>query len=154
MDQHDLNPGGTSGSGLGGAANTPDFGTGGTATDHQIPSSTSAGQENEQLPDQLRSRAQERLNDGIRTAADGLERAARNIDDLAEDRLDDMGGRRAQVGEMAHTVADSMENVANYLRDQDIESLMRAMERQVRDRPLQTLLVGVAAGWIVGKVFR
>lgn len=164
MDQQNTNPGGTPSGGLGGPANTPTFSddatVGATATDHQIPSRTSAASDRpstggaENIGGQIRNKTQDRLNDGLRTAADRLESAAENIDGIAEDRLDDAGGRRARAGELAHTFADSLDSLADYLRDNDIQSLQRNLERQVRERPLQTILVGVAAGWVVGKILR
>lgn len=105
--------------------------------------------------DQVRGRAEERVNQGIRQVADHLDAAADRIDGLADQRLgSDRGGSRARAGQMAHTVADTMESMAGYLRDNDVQGLRSDLERQVRERPLETLLMGVAAGWIVGKILR
>jgi hypothetical protein len=98
-------------------------------------------------------RVEGRINEGLHAAADRLETAASQLDELADERLSGTGAK-ARAGDMAHSVADSMESVASYLRDNDLESLQSDLERQVRQRPLQTLFVAVAAGWLAGKILR
>ena len=61
---------------------------------------------------------------------------------------------KARAGDMAHGLADGMESAAGYLRSNDVEQLRGDLRRQMRERPLQTLLIGVAAGWVVGKILR
>jgi hypothetical protein len=55
---------------------------------------------------------------------------------------------------MAHNVADRMESTASYLRDRDASDFVGRLQDQVRERPLEMLLVGVATGWLVGKILR
>lgn len=150
-------------SGMGGTANTPPFGdtgsygdTGGAlgTADHQIPGTTGIG--GTQGSGSTGGRAEqftERANQGMRQAADRLDTVAGRIDRMADERLGG-SGNRAKAGDLAHSAADTMESVASYLRNHDVQGLQQDLERQVRERPLQTLLIGVAAGWIVGKILR
>ncbi|HET7321620.1 MAG TPA: hypothetical protein VFI96_03925 [Longimicrobiaceae bacterium] len=106
-----------------------------------------------QKADQLADAAEERVNRGMDRAASRVDRAAKQVDELADQRLTG-GGVKGQAGQMAHSLADSMESVANYLRDNDVDGLRQDVGRQLRERPLQTLLVAVAAGWVTGKILR
>lgn len=176
MDQYDRTPGGT---GAGGPANTPTFGEDApalrTAADHQIPDATapshgaatgaSAGGTatatggatgTEPLPErasQMAGRAQEKLDQGMKQAAERIDTLAGRLDQVADERLTGAGAR-ARAGDVAHSLADTMESVAGYLRSNDTDALRGDLERQMRERPLQTLMVAVAAGWLVGKIVR
>ncbi len=177
MDQQDGTPGGM---GAGGSANTPTFGDPGstmrTAPDHQIPESTSprhdaatesagggtatatgnrpAAEPMQERASQMADRAQEKLDTGMKQAADRIDTMAQRLDQVADERLAGGTGARARAGDVAHSFADTMESVAGYLRSNDTEALRGDLERQMRQRPLQTLLVAVAAGWLVGKIVR
>lgn len=98
-------------------------------------------------------RAEDRINDGMNRTADQLDNMARRLDSTADERLSGSGAK-ARAGDLAHSLADTMESVSGYLRSNDMSSLQKDLERQVRERPLQTLLIGVAAGWMVGKILR
>lgn len=102
----------------------------------------------------LGSRAETKINEGMQQAADHIEDAAERIDRLADERLGDASGARAKAGEMAHSTADTLESVASYLRENDAQELRADLERQVRAKPMQTLMIGVAAGWMAGKILR
>jgi ElaB/YqjD/DUF883 family membrane-anchored ribosome-binding protein len=103
-----------------------------------------------EVSDRLEGRANELKN----RAADSLEDTARRLDDVADRHMDGSGGVRAQAGSLTHGAADSLESVSRYLRSHDVDELRGDLERQVRTRPLQTLLIGVAAGWLAGKILR
>ena len=102
----------------------------------------------------LGSRAETKINEGMQQAADRIEDVAERIDRMADERMGDGSGARARAGEMAHSTADTLESVARYLRENDAQELRADLERQVREKPVQTLLVGVAAGWVAGKILR
>lgn len=102
----------------------------------------------------LGSRAETRINEGMQQAADRIDDVAERIDRLADERIGEAGGARGRAGEMAHSAADTLESVARYLRENDAHELRSDLERQVRARPVQTLMVGVAAGWVAGKILR
>ena len=102
---------------------------------------------------ELGERVEGRLNRSLGGAAARLQAAAGRIDRLAE-RPGAESPLAGPVGEVAHGVADLLETAAGYLRDHEVESLREDLRRQVRERPLQTLLLSVAAGWVVGKILR
>jgi len=95
------------------------------------------------------------VNDALGRAADTLEGAARRLDEFADQQgTTGAGGVKARAGAMASSVADTIESTAQYLRDSDVSNLQGNLERQVRENPLQTLLIGVAAGWVLGKILK
>ena len=98
-------------------------------------------------------RRAEIFNEGLRRAADRLDLSARRLDRLAEERLGGEG-QRGRAGTVAHALAGGMGSAAGYLRDTEVVGVREGMERRIRERPLQSLLVGIAAGWIIGKVLR
>ena len=103
---------------------------------------------------ELAGRAEDKVNRGLDQAADRLEQAAERIDRLADQQTQGASGIRARAGTVAHSAADTLESVAGYLRSNDAQALRSDLERQVRERPVQTLLIGVAAGWLAGKILR
>jgi hypothetical protein len=119
-----LGTGGTTAGTGAGAANTPRFGEGGEA----------------------------RVNEAMHRAADPLESAADRLEDLA-DRKGTHGAHR-ELGTVAHTAADGLEAAASYLRGNDLRGLLDDIERMVDERPVQSLLVAIGAGWLVGKILR
>jgi ElaB/YqjD/DUF883 family membrane-anchored ribosome-binding protein len=103
---------------------------------------------------EMAGRAEDKVNQGLNQAADRIDQAAHRLDQIADQQAGGAGGPRAKAGQMAHSVADTMESVAGYLRSNDARKLRGDLERQVRERPVQTLLIGVAAGWLAGKILR
>lgn len=102
----------------------------------------------------VRQQAEDRVNQTMSRAAGGLENAAHKLDQAADSQTQGATGARAKAGRVAHGTADTMESVARYLRDNDARQLQGDLENQVRENPVQTLLIGVAAGWLVGKILR
>jgi hypothetical protein len=90
----------------------------------------------------------------MRDLADRIQIAAEHLDDLAEERFGDVEGPLARAGDVAHGVAGRMDSVAEYLRANDVDSVRRGLERRVREKPLQSVLIAVAAGWLAGKIHR
>lgn len=123
----------------------------GTGTLRDEAATTPAAASNDTNP---REQIETKLNDAMGRAATGLDSAARRLDEMAERRTQGSTGTTARAGEYAHTAAEGMHGVANYLRENDVRGLQSDLEKQVRERPLQSLLVAVAAGWLVGKILR
>ncbi|HYJ78664.1 MAG TPA: hypothetical protein VEW03_03605 [Longimicrobiaceae bacterium] len=97
---------------------------------------------------ELQGRADQLMDD----AAERLETAALKIDELAE-RVPQRGvGLKA--GNLAAGVADGLEAVARYLRDNDMRTLQLEVGRIASERPLGTVLLAVGAGYVAGKVLR
>lgn len=99
-------------------------------------------------------RAAERLEERKDEAARGLESSARRLREAADRYGESPQGMRATASRLAHGAATASESAADYLREADLEGLRETLERQVRERPLQTLLMAAAAGWLVGKLIR
>jgi ElaB/YqjD/DUF883 family membrane-anchored ribosome-binding protein len=150
------------GSGLAGPANTPSFGdrpaggstVSGAGYGSPTPSRTgdAPGDEGERM-DGMRNRVEEQLDSGMRSAADRMEGIAQRLDEVADERMAGEGVR-GKAGNVAHKVADRIEGTAGYLRENDAHQMIGRLENQVRERPLEMLLAGVAAGWLVGKILR
>lgn len=104
--------------------------------------------------DEVKHRAEDKVDQGFRRAAGRLDEVADRVERAADRQTAGATGARARAGEAAHQAADRMHDAADYLRDTDFQELRGSLERQMRDNPLQTLLAGVAAGWVVGKILR
>jgi hypothetical protein len=99
-------------------------------------------------------RLESRVNWTLEAAADRLEDTAGRLDGMGAGRDGLESAAAARAGGMAHSVAGVMESTAEFLRTNDVESLREELRRRMRERPLQTLLIGVAAGWVMGKILR
>ncbi len=98
-------------------------------------------------------RTEEALGRGAANLAERLTDTAARLELLAEEQLHGTGSR-ARAGEAAHSAARWMDDLAVYLRDRDAQALREDVERQVRNRPLQMILVTMAVGWVTGRVMR
>lgn len=108
----------------------------------------------EEKASEVRDRVEKRADETLDRAADRLGGAANRLHSTADRHLAGEGALRGTARRWTHEVADAGETAADYLRETDIEDLTSALERQVRERPLQTLLIAAAAGWLVGKIIR
>jgi ElaB/YqjD/DUF883 family membrane-anchored ribosome-binding protein len=101
----------------------------------------------------LLDRAGRRMDEASDSAADRLEGAANRIRDRARE-MEGEPGWRGTAGRYAERAAERGEDAAEYLREAGLDDMRAVVERQVRQRPLQTLLLAAAAGWLVGKILR
>jgi len=111
-----------------------------------------AGHAVEQKAGEVLNRVENSVDRGIDRAAEGLQTGARRLHETA-DRIGGPGVR-GTASRVAHQAADLGEDAAGYLRETDFEDLRSSLEHQVRERPLQTLAIAAAAGWLVGKILR
>jgi ElaB/YqjD/DUF883 family membrane-anchored ribosome-binding protein len=100
----------------------------------------------------VRRRAERGIHRGFERVAERLEDAADRLAGLAEDRSGEAGQHR--VGSVAHATAGWMDGAAEYLRSRDLDGLHADLERLVRERPLQTIVLAATTGWILGKIMR
>jgi hypothetical protein len=100
------------------------------------------------------TRLEHRLNWTFGAAADRLEETAGQIDRFAARRATGVVDEEAPVRGVSTSLADLLETTADFLRHSDVESLRGDLRRQMRDRPLRTLLLSVTAGWVMGKLLR
>jgi ElaB/YqjD/DUF883 family membrane-anchored ribosome-binding protein len=103
--------------------------------------------------EEVRRRAEKGVNRGFERVAERVDTFADRVEELADRQLSGTG-TRARAGDLAHGTAGVLDNVAEYLRSTDLRGLQADLENQVRTRPLQTLLVAAAAGWVFGKIMR
>ena len=90
--------------------------------------------------------AQERVEAGKDTAAEGLQSVAEKVREKAGG-----DGMTAQAGTK---VADTMEKTAGYLREHETGEIMEDIERYVRDHPMQAVAGAVIGGFIIGRMLR
>jgi rubrerythrin len=110
-----------------------------------------AGAAAERLSDRARSGVAGAVETARGRAADGLDRAAQRLDDIADD---DAEGARARLSGAAHGVAGGLENTAEFIRSPDVQRLRSDIEGAVRNSPGRTLLVCFVAGLFVGRLLR
>jgi uncharacterized protein (TIGR02284 family) len=82
--------------------------------------------------------------------ADTLDAAADRLDSAADQRTEP-GGR---VGEVGHRVASGMHSSARYLRNTDFDRLRNDLERSAQERPVRTLGILFATGFVIGRLLR
>jgi rubrerythrin len=87
--------------------------------------------------------ARNRIADGLDVAADGLE-------GVVDERLP--AGHRA--GDVGHRVASGMHGSAGYLREADLDRVRTDLERSAQQRPLRTLGILFATGFVIGRLLR
>jgi ElaB/YqjD/DUF883 family membrane-anchored ribosome-binding protein len=84
---------------------------------------------------------------GVNRAAEGLEKAAVQLRDRAENG----GGVQEKVGVR---VADSLEKTSTYLRDHEATEIWTDVERFVQQHPIQAAVGAAVAGYVVAKVLK
>jgi len=98
-------------------------------------------------------RASSKIRQTFEEIADRLDDTAENIERIAGHQL--LGtGARGRAGEAAQSAAGRMEELADYLRSNDLDVMRADFEAQIRRKPLQSLLVAAGAGWVLGKILR
>lgn len=130
----------------------------------------------------LRDRARESLGHARETASEKLSDAHRRAHDMKlsfADKLDAQAERLRQRGttgtssyettgdsmsalstnesarnRVGDKVAGGMHSTAEWLRNNDLDSMKRNVEDQVRTNPGRSLLVAAVAGYLIGKVMR
>jgi hypothetical protein len=136
-------------SGTAGSANRPEFGRSAEGT--STGTTNRLGGSGGGLADTLQD-LQERADDLMDQAADQLDGVAQRIDELA-DRAPE-SGLAARAGGLASGAADTLESVARFLRDNDVDTLQSDLGRIVSRHPVQAVLAAIGAGFVVGKILR
>jgi hypothetical protein len=107
------------------------------------------------------SQVKEKASDLKATLADKLEAGADRLRQRNTPTLAAAGGdgsataatddTMAQVGDK---VAGGMKASADWLRNNDLDSMKQSIETQVRTNPGRSLLIAAVAGYLLGKAFR
>ncbi|MEP7088306.1 MAG: hypothetical protein ABI884_13460, partial [Gemmatimonadota bacterium] len=89
--------------------------------------------------------------------ADKLETGAGKIRGRSSDsgKFDDaIATTKERVADVGDRVASGMEKSAEWLRDADMPSFKRGLERQVKENPGRTLLIASAIGYLLSRAFK
>ena len=89
---------------------------------------------------QVAETVSEKLGQGRETTARGLDRAASAINGQAEKAVN-----------LTHSVTDGMQSTASYLREHDFNQMGKGVMNICRRYPVQSLIVAVAVGFLVGR---
>lgn len=95
---------------------------------------------------EIASATAEMVNQNRGNAAAGLEVAAETLHQQA-DRLP--GGER--VTEIAHSAADRLSDTAEYVRDNDLYTMVEDVEHLVKKNPGPALAFALGLGFLVGR---
>lgn len=102
----------------------------------------------------VRGRAGEVAGSTRNRIAGALESAAHTLDDTATQRTAGATGAKAKAGTAAHRVAGGLESTAGFVRSGDVDQLRNDLEARVQQSPVKTLLIAMAAGFVVGRILR
>lgn len=83
------------------------------------------------------------------TVAGGLDTVATQLRDKAETIP---GGEKTT--QIAQNAAEKIETASSYLRENEVSDMMTDVERLVRSHPTESLVVALAAGFLVGRAFK
>jgi ElaB/YqjD/DUF883 family membrane-anchored ribosome-binding protein len=92
--------------------------------------------------------AKDKIDENRVNAASGLENAASSLHQNAE-RLP--GGEK--VTHLAHSAADTLSSTADYVRQNDVNSMMADVEQLVKKNPGPSLVAAAFIGFLVGRAF-
>lgn len=107
--------------------------------------SNRAAEAKQKMSDMARSAAAA-IDDNRSKAADSLDSAADTFKDKARNLP---GGER--VSEIAHAAAERLGKAADYVRSNDVRSMMSDVESMVANNPGPSLLIAAVFGFLVGR---
>jgi ElaB/YqjD/DUF883 family membrane-anchored ribosome-binding protein len=97
---------------------------------------------------ELGQSAADTLDSQRSTAASGLSSAAETI----HARADQLPGGDTVSG-LAHSAADTLTSTADYVRQNDLQSMLADVEQVVKKNPGPSLLAAAFVGFLVGRAF-
>jgi rubrerythrin len=109
-----------------------------------------AGTQAEQLADAARAKVAAGASTARNRVADTLDTAADRLTDVTHEHTEH-GDRASVVG---HRVAGGMHGSARYLRGADLDRVRTDLERSARERPMRTLGILFATGFVIGRLLR
>jgi len=92
------------------------------------------------------------INEGMRAVAGELANLAGTLRGEAQNMGSE--GAAGTVQEAANLAADRVEALSDYLRTAEPDELVASLERIVRRRPLESVLVAAGIGFVLSKVVR
>jgi len=91
----------------------------------------------------------EKADQGIDKAAD----AAQGLADTLREKATTLPGGE-KTTDLAYQAASGLERGADYLRDKDVDAMRGDLEDLIRRYPTQSIIVGLAAGFLLARAFR
>ena len=88
----------------------------------------------------------DKVDESRGAAASGLQKAASALHEKAESLP---GGEK--VSNMAHAAAERMSSTADYVREHDVDRMMKDVETLVRNNPGRSLLAAAFIGFLLGR---
>jgi ElaB/YqjD/DUF883 family membrane-anchored ribosome-binding protein len=92
--------------------------------------------------------AADKVDENRDAAASGLDKAASALHDKAESLP---GG--GKVTSLARAAADRMTSTADYVREHDVDGMMKDVESLVKNNPGRSLLAAAVIGFLLGRTF-
>lgn len=92
--------------------------------------------------------AADRIDEGIRSAASGMESAAASLHQTADNLPGVDTARR-----MAHSTADKLSASADYIREHDVDTMVTGVRAVVRKNPGESLIIAGIIGFLIGRAF-
>ncbi len=92
--------------------------------------------------------AAEKIDANRSTAAGGLDSAASAL----HQKADSLPGGESVRG-AAHTAADALSSTADYVRENDVKSMLADVQKLVKNNPGPALLTAAVLGFLVARTF-
>jgi len=131
-------------------------GSAGTSTMDQAKDTVQSVQEKtDKVIESASSKASELGDRATQQSDAGMEKAASGMDSLAgtlRDRGQSMG--EGQLQSAAMTAADKLQSGAEMLRQTDTEELIAQLENMIRQKPVESLIIAAAAGYLFSRALR
>ena len=90
----------------------------------------------------------------VKQADEATTRAGESMEDVASKLRDQARGQGGVAAEVGTKVADTMETTASYLKEHDPPEMLDALERYVREHPLQALAGAIVVGFLIARIVR
>jgi ElaB/YqjD/DUF883 family membrane-anchored ribosome-binding protein len=92
--------------------------------------------------------AAEKIDENRSAAAGGLDSAASTL----YEKADSLPGGESVKG-AAHTAADALSSTADYVRENDVKSMLADVQKIVKNNPGPALLTAAVLGFLVARTF-
>lgn len=97
---------------------------------------------------EMGQRAADKIDENREAAASGLESAAGAL----RERADTLPGGE-KVANAAHATADAVGVAADYVRENDLKTMIADVQRLVKNNPGPALLTAAALGFLIARTF-
>lgn len=105
--------------------------------------------------EQAKAKGQEAADAVGQATSQGLDKAATAAEELAgtlRERAASLPGDKPT--ELAYQASRGLEYSANFLREADFDAMRSDLEAMIRKHPVQSIAVGLAAGFLLARLFR